>query len=203
MLSVVGCGHTPVTQTLADAFGRGGDVSTVALRPDFNYLKVTAYGRDTLMVLGYADPHPIGTIESWFSSQGEILRLQNGRILSSAGLELDWHAVRYTGLPDWIGVVNRNNAEFSRERDEMPGHRFGLVDRIALYLVPAPKDAHLIGVDPTTLMWFEERANAGLAQLPSARYGLRLEAGNPRVVYGEQCLTDRFCIAWQSWPANE
>ena len=199
---VQGCGHTPVTRTLVDAFGAGKEVASVVLSPNFRYLRVTASGREALMVLGYSDPHYDGPIDTWYSSQGEVLRLQNGRILSTAGLELNWHAVRYKGLLDWETLVDQNRAVFIRERDEMPGHRFGLVDRVALYPVPAPKDAHLIGVDPKKLKWFEERVQTTQQTQPSARYGLRLEAGETKVVYGEQCLSERLCISWQTWPAR-
>lgn len=202
VLALTACGHTPVTRTLADAVGQGEGVEGVSLGADFSYLKITAYGRDALMVLGYIDPHPAGTIETWFSSQGEVLRLQNGRILSTAGLELNWQAVRYRGLPDWRAVVAQSKLAFTRERDEMPGYRFGLVDRVDLYAVPAPKDAHLIGVDPKSLKWFEERVQSSPASLPSARYGLAMSDGEPEVVYGEQCLSERLCIAWQTWPAK-
>ena len=202
VLALAACGHTPVTRTLADAFGGGQGVERVSLGPNFRYLKVTAYGRDALMVLGYSDSHPAGTIETWYSATGEVLRLQNGRVLSTNGLEIDWSAVRYQGLPNWESVSEQNKSEFIRERDEMPGHRFGLVDRVALYPVPAPKDAHLIGVDPKKLKWFEERVQTTQQTQPSARYGLRLEAGETKVVYGEQCLSERLCISWQTWPAR-
>jgi len=201
-LTLVACGHTPVTRTVADAFGRGEGVEGVVLGADFRYLKVTAHGRDALMVLGYTDPHPAGTIETWYSSVGEVLRMQNGRILSTAGLDLNWVAVRYKGLPEWKTVVAQGKLEFTRERDEMPGHRFGLMDRVDLYAVQPPKDAHLLGVDPNGLRWFEERVQSSASSLPSARYGLAIAGGEAKVVYGEQCLSERLCIAWQTWPAK-
>lgn len=199
---LVGCGHTPVTKTLADAFGKGEGVGQIGLQDKFRYLKVTAHGRDALMVLGYTDPHPAGTIETWYSSLGEVLRMQNGRILSTAGLELNWQSVRYEGLPDWNTVVAQGKLQFTRERDEMPGHRFGLMDRVDLYAVSPPKDAHLLGVDARSLKWFEERVQSSASSLPSARYGLAIAGSEAKVVYGEQCLSERLCIAWQTWPAK-
>jgi len=201
-LLLQGCGHTPVTRTLVDAFGAGKGVASTVLSPNFRYLKVTANGREALMALGYSDPHPDGPIDTWYSSEGEVIRLQNGRLLSTAGLELNWKSVRYRGLPDWRAVVSQGKLEFTRERDEMPGHRFGLMDRLDLYAVPPPKDAHLLGVDPNGLRWFEERVQSSPASLPSARYGLAIAGGEAKVVYGEQCLSERLCIAWQTWPAK-
>jgi hypothetical protein len=202
-LLLQGCGHTPVTRTLVDAFGEGKGVSSVVLSPGFRYLKVTAKGREALMVLGYVDSHPDGVIETWYSSLGEVLRLQNGRVLSTAGLETDWKSVRFHELPTWSALVGRTSVVFHRARDEMPGHRYGLKDRVRIYAVPPPEDAHLVGVNPKTLIWFEEKVEGEASATPSARYGVRLGAGvPPQPVYGEQCLSANFCLAWQTWPAK-
>jgi hypothetical protein len=196
-----GCGHTPVTRTLADAFGESKGFVSI-LSSNFRYLKVTANGREALMVLGYSDVHPEGPIETWYSSEGEMLRLQNGRIFSTAGLELDWRSVRFNNLPGWASVIERQSVVFSRQRDEMPGHRFGLVDQVKIYSISPPKDAQLVGVDPRTVVWFEERVQSSDVKMPSARYALRMEAGAPKPIYGEQCLSTHFCMAWQTWPAK-
>jgi len=38
-----------------------------------------------LMVLGYSENSPKGTLETWYSSQGEVLKLLNGRVVSTNG----------------------------------------------------------------------------------------------------------------------
>lgn len=201
-LLLVGCGHTPVTRTVSDAFFKKDGVAGLSLNPTFKYLRVVTKGREALLVLGYSEPHPDGDIETWYSSQGEVLRLQSGRIVSTAGLETDWRAVRHRGLPMWSEVVLQPTLAFTRERDEMPGYRFGLKEKLVVRAILPPKDAHLADVDPRNLLWFEEiNVEEGLEQ-PSARYGLRLEANMPRVVYGEQCLSPTLCISWQTWPAS-
>lgn len=196
------CGHTPVTRTVADVFSKGAPVSDIPLNPSLSYLRVVYQGREALMVLGYSDPHPLGTIDTWYSRDGEMIRLQNGRIQATAGLGLDWRSVSYQSLPSWQSIVEKANAQFSRVRDEMPGYRFGIRDTVAVYATAPPKDAPLKGIAAADLFWFEETVSGvGPRQRPSARYGVRNGPEGPIVVYGEQCLSLQLCIAWQTWPA--
>lgn len=201
---VAGCGHTPVTRTLVETFGQRPGVDGFNLNPALRYLRVTSGGREVLMVLGYADPHPSGEVETWYSASGEVLKLQNGRLLSTTGLKLDWRQVRYLGLPPWQSMVGSSIVRFERERDEMPGHRFGIRETVEISPTSPPQDAKLSGLQPETLRWLEERVVTPPSPMPSARFGLASrDAGQPpAVVYGEQCLKPDFCIAWQAWPVD-
>lgn len=193
-----GCGHTPVTQTLVEAFGKGTGVSQLQLNPKFQYLKVTSGKSEALMVLGYTNTHPQGLVQTWYTQSGEVLQLQNGRIVSTKGLSADWWAVQYQGLPTWEMLLRTKTATFTRARDEMPGYRFGVSETITLQRIQPPKDAHLQGVSPSSLVWFEERVQG--QAVASARFGLKMDQQTATVVYGEQCLSADFCIAWQTWP---
>lgn len=200
------CGHTPVTRTVWDAAGLGGGkgVDALNLNPDLQYLRLTVRGRVVLMVLGYVDTVPEGVIETWYSSQGEVIRLQNGRVVSTAGLETDWRAVRNFDLPSWktlTGNAANTPATYRRERDEMPGYRYGVAETVSLYAVRTPTNAKLAGLSAQELRWYEETV-AGQGGLPSARYALRAQESEPQVIYGEQCLSPQFCLAWQQWPAK-
>lgn len=198
------CGHTPVTRTLFDAIpGLRQKADDIPLNPNLRYLRVTVRGRVVLMVLGYVDPAPEGAIETWYSAEGEVIRLQSGRIVSTAGLETDWRAVRTISLPPWQDLLVKPTAEYRRERDEMPGYRFGIVESITIYPVRTPFNARLAGLPAQALRWYEEAVANARDGLPSARYGLRVKDGVPSVVYGEQCLSPSLCIAWQSWPATQ
>jgi hypothetical protein len=202
VLSLSACGHTPVTQTLWDAIpGRDKNVDAIKLNPALRYLRVTVRGRVALLVLGYVEPHPEGEIDTWYSVEGEVLRLQNGRIVGTAGLETDWRAVRNVSLPAWKDMVGRPALVYSRERDEMPGYRFGIAENVTLYSVPAPSNSRLAVLPADGLRWYEETVLGQPDGLASARFALH--AGEPRVVYGEQCLSQKLCIAWQTWPATQ
>ena len=199
-LTLTACGHTPVTLTLSDALGMGQQVDATPLNPKLRYLRLTVQGRVILLVLGYKEPHALGPIETWYSAEGEVLRMQNGRILSTTGLEVDWRAVRHKEQPSWAYLLEHNSLQFKREIDEMPGYRFGIEQRLSLYQIPTPNNALLKGLPPSDLRWFEEKVLDQNYGLPSARYGLQMEDGQPTVVYADQCLSKDFCFTWQIWP---
>ncbi len=196
------CGHTPVSRTVWDALSTGKSVDAINLNPNLRYLRVTARGRVVLMVLGYVESAPDGDLETWYSSEGEVLRLKSGRVVATVGLETDWREVRNVSLPPWKGFTGQSPVTYQRERDEMPGFRFGIAETVSLYAVRAPTNALLVGLPAQELRWFEEAVQGQFGGLSSARYALRTTDGEPRVVYGEQCLSPNFCLAWQVWPAK-
>ena len=202
VLSLCACGHTPVTRTLFDAIpGLGRNTDDIPLNPNLRYLRVTVRSRVVLMVLGYVEPHPEGEIDTWYSSEGEVIRLQNGRIVGTGGLETDWRAVRTFSLPAWKDMAGRQDVTYRRERDEMPGYRFGIAERVSLSPVRVPANARLVGFPVSGLRWYEESVIGQSDGLPSARFALQASEGEPRVIYGEQCLSQNLCLAWQAWPA--
>jgi hypothetical protein len=185
------------------------------LRTDRLYLRVVTQGRTILMVLGGVDrPPPEGNtgsgadIESWYSGAGEILRLQDGRIVSTAGLLTDWRAVRTVDLPRWDAAA-RAPVQYERERDQMPAYRYGMREAITLRSIPAPASSALRELDAHDLAWFEESARAltpgaaapELATDP-ARFALQGQGAAAVVVYAEQCLAPDLCLSWQRWPVR-
>jgi hypothetical protein len=197
---ITSCGHTPVTRTLFDAFGSGHSVSSISLNPSFTYLRVVVHGNEALMVLGYVEESKNGPLQTWYSSNGETIQTRSGRVVSTRGLPVDWVQVRYNGLHSWENLINSNGIEFVRLRDQMPGYKFGVEERIELSPIQPPKDAHLHGISPSSLTWFEERVQG--QAVASARFGLKVDQQAAIVVYGEQCLSADLCIAWQSWPTK-
>jgi hypothetical protein len=194
------CGHTPITRTIFDAIGQGTEVSSRELNPDLDYLRVIFQGNEALLVLGYLEPREGRVLATWYSSTGEVIQTQAGRITATRGLPVDWLSVRYQDLPAWDSLVGSNGMEFIRTRDQMPGYIFGIEEHILIKPVPAPPDAQLAGVDARSLLWFEEAVKNSVNNLPSARYGLKRMEGTLVVVYGEQCFDSNQCIAWQTWP---
>ena len=200
LAGLTACIHTPITLTVVEAFSKGANLKALSLNPNLRYLRVSTQGRTALMVLGYVDPTDSGPIETWYSREGEVLRLQNGRMVGTAGLTVDWRTVRYKGLPAWTEMAGGQVAEFERDRDEMPGYRFNLADKVVLRQVPPPTHSALEGLQAGDLIWYEETVMAPGGPLPSARYGLRDKDGVRTVVFGEQCLSAQFCMSWQTWP---
>ena len=203
LLGLTACGHTPVSLTLFEVIGAGKSIDKITLNPNLSYLRVTVGGdRAVLMVLGYVEPTPNGPIETWYSSEGEVLKLQNGRVVATKGLAVDWVGTRYSSLHGWAEMVRRMSSEFSRQTDQMPGYRFGIDETISIASVREPNNSNLVGVSADNLRWYEETVRGTSHGLPSARYGLRLTPSGPLLVYGEQCLSNDFCISWQPWPVK-
>lgn len=202
LLGLAGCAHTPVSLTLFELLGLNKPVDRLQLNPQLRYLRVRVDGRTSLMVMGYSETTAQGPLETWYSGEGEVLRLRNGRVASTVGLDVDWRAVRDTGLPSWDALLVRQSVDFVRERDVMPGHRFGVTDTVSLYRVAVPSASNLVGLKPADLQWFEESVRGDAQGAFAARYALRDVAGVPTVVYGEQCLSDDLCFSWQPWPVT-
>lgn len=189
--------------------GGGGhrDVPT-QLAPQFRYLRVQLNGgQPSLMVLGYLDPSPQGEVEVWYSAQSEVIKLRSGRIVATQGLGVDWSAVRFPQAPPAWDELGLSGAIFERERDELPGYRFGVRDRIVLEPVAFPKALAL----PVSLSehvarrysWFAETAWQADGTVIRSWFALGYPDSLPAIVYSEQCLTVNLCLRMQRWPAQE
>ena len=187
-------------QMFRSAASRSGAIDTAKLDPRYRYLRVTHPGGISGMLLGYVDNTPTGPVEVWYASDGELIRLENGRLAGSSGLDAQWSSVRLPALPSWPELASQSKPfRWERERDVMPGYRYGVRDKLVLTVIPPPASTKLIGLDPAKLTWFEERTEASTDEaLPPARYAVD---GN-RVVYGEHCVSRDSCFRWQRWPAG-
>lgn len=187
------------------------------LNPSFRYLRVTLGGRVVFLALGNLDRDPLGPIEVWYSAQKEVLRLQNGRLVGATGLTTEWREVVLPELPSWSAIAGAGQPlHWIRQRDVMPGYRYGMRDSLMLRATAAPERTALVGVDAGSLTWFEELRQAPVAAgymatilaashddqaLPAARYAVDMREGLETVVYGEQCLARELCFTWQRWSA--
>jgi len=189
-------------QGVGDAVGllratRGNQqVDATQLNPRYRYLRVSVHGRSTLLVLGYVDPDRHGPVEVWYSGSGEVLRLQNGRLVGAAGLTVDWSNVHFSAYPHWSDIASP--LTLTRSRDVMPGYAYGVTDTLQLRPIAPPARTDLADLRSNALQWYEEDARG----LRPARYAVMREAGETVVVYGEQCLSNNFCLSWQRWPAH-
>jgi len=152
------------------------------------------------MILGATEAAPGGPVEVWYASDGELMRLQNGRLLGITGLAPEWRRVALPEMPGWRELAARGDAfRWERVRDVMPGYRYGVNDKLVLAAAAAPRSSNLLGIDPQQLVWFEERNESSTeATLPPARYAIQ----GDRVIYAEQCVARGRCFTWQRWPAG-
>ena len=146
------------------------------------------------------------TTSVWYSADRAVLRFQDGRLVAAIGTPTEWRHVILPQIPGWAALAADKNPEsWIRTRDVMPGYRYGIRDHLLLQRIPAPADSNLKGIDPHSLVWFEERLEstdhtAGYDnRLPPARYALDTRYAHA-IIYGEQCLSPDFCFSWQRWP---
>jgi len=186
------------------------DALPAQLNPQLRYLRVDVPGRPpALLVLGYLDPHPEGEIEVWYSSQGEVLKTRQGRIIGTAGLELDWRRVAtIPPAPRWQEVTAAGH-RYRRLRDEMPGYRQSIAsDMVVIPWTGLPNTALAASLPPERArryQWFrEEEANSSLGNpLPAAWYAWGRYNGQAAVVFSQQCLSVTFCLSLQPWPPQD
>lgn len=196
-----------MSSIVSDQLGSGDSASSSAnLNPLYRYLRIEVQGRaPALLVLGYSDAHPQGDIEVWYSAKHEVIKIQNGRIVGTSGLEIDWRAVRFPEAPpDWSALVPQG-AVYQRLRDEMPGHRYAIHDRIELKpwqgVPPIKLAASLTSEQASSYGWFREMVlTSADSPLPPSWFAWGLYRGQPKVVYSEQCLSATFCLKLQLWP---
>jgi len=197
-----GCtaGSSAISESLRLLAPGKAEADAAALRPDVRYLRAETDGHVALLALGYIEPHPQGQVEVWYSGDGEVLRLQNGRIVGTAGLRTDWRDVRLPALPRWGEI--KHPVRYVRSRDEMPGYRANVREVVVLQPIAAPAHSSLRRLDAMALHWFEESLDPPRSDIAPARFAVDRREGIEDVVYSEQCLAPRLCIALQRWPAT-
>lgn len=174
------------------------------LNPNFRYLHVSlADAKPALLVLGYLDAHPQGEIEVWYSAQGEVLRLQNGRLVGAAGLPVEWRRVVYPQTPPAWHAVPPAGARFTSLRDEQPGYRLGLTEQVLL--TPLPKSPlKLPNPAFATATWFQESySDVHGTSRPDAWFAFGNYGGLKTIVYSRQCLSVDVCLSLQRWPLQK
>ncbi|WP_413764322.1 YjbF family lipoprotein [Variovorax sp. Varisp41] len=205
-LGVGGCssGSSAMLDTARALYNGPSSATPSSFNPNFAYLKTTIGGRTIYMVLGYIDSRPEGAVEVWYSNSGEVVRLLNGRLVGTTGLSTDWRTVRFMDWPDWPSASSGSSTpvqRYQRERDVMPGYRFGIRDEITRIAIPTPNDTSLAGIDPSSLQWYEERSVSlpATASVPTARFGVSRKTGSPVVIYSEQCISSSLCMSFERW----
>lgn len=198
-----------VSGVASNGFGTSNEsIAAFKLNPLYRYLRVEVAGHTpALLVLGYVDAHPQGDIEVWYSTSREVIKTQNGRIVGTAGLAVDWRSVSFPTPPAWADLLLQGGV-YTRVRDEMPGYHYGISDQLTLKpwvgVPPVDLPASLPVTQASTYRWFRESTLSTSAQpLPPAWFAWGMHLGQPMVVYSEQCLSATFCLKLQRWPVQE
>lgn len=208
--ALVGCANqgNALVANLALAFGSSASVDNAVLDPSLRYLRLSRGSNVALAVLGYVDnANGKQATEVWYTASGEVIRLRDGRLFGTTGLDVDWRAVRWPDAQPWeqllATALSQGSTQYQRQRDVMPGYRLNIVESVRLQPTAAVSRSGLVQLRPETLQWFEESTQLGNDKPLLARYGVSYRSGQPQVIYGEQCLTPELCIQWQRWPADD
>lgn len=171
-----------------------------ALSTQFKYLRVQYNQLPAVyMVLGYVDTKESQTIQTWYSADGEVIKLEEGRIVGTVGLPHDWSQVKLSGLPSWKVLSSGQPASYSRQRDTKMGYAYSVLDNVQVNLrsanahSPLPPTAPQL---PSTAWWVEESTSA----LPTAYIAVIPEKNDLLWVYSYQCLSPQACLSMQLWP---
>jgi len=196
---------TAIWESIRTGFRSAPPVDQSSLSGDVSYIRLQIDGREVYLALGYVDEHPRGPVEVWYSEGREVLRLQGGRLVGTAGLSTEWRGVVMPELPSWRAMVAGHR--WTRQRDVMPGYRMGVTDTLEVRGISAPKGVKLVGFEGVELAWFQETARTvpdePALRLPPVRYAVHVgEDGTETVVFAEQCVAADLCFSWQLWPTS-
>lgn len=194
------CGISPALQSVLDMGGLlpfGKKAATPPqLNPQYLYLKIVIDGRPAYFAQGYQDPSSSGPIDVWYSSEREVLKIQNGRVMAAIGTPSEWRYASYLNAPVWSDRLD--GVEYEREVDLSPGYRYGLKDTLRLRRIAVPKSTQLEQYQASNLVWYQEEP-VGKSVIPPAIYALKLDKDEWQVVYSEVCLDASLCFSWQRW----
>jgi hypothetical protein len=217
---LAGCQSAPVAvwQTLAAAIQSGPDGPPAV--PNVSFLRVVSPSGTAFLVLGDTDTvDGGGRAQVWYSAGRQVLRLEQGRLSSTAGLPVDWRFVSTSSRPTWSSVQATPGAYF-RRRDEFPGYRFGITERVTVRAAQPPAAGWVRQwTGRPGVAWFAEEAEpwqqadrplppaasarspllAGAESsrrhnLPTAWFAVDLKAPGEPVLYSRQCLSREFCL---------
>ena len=177
-------------------------VDRLALEPGQPVLKFSVNGHYALLALGYVDR---GT-EVWYSADGSVVRLRDGRLEGTDGLSVDWKNVASRDaalLPGANAPVT-----YTRVRDEMPGYRIQLEERVRILPLHSAPSAAPKALRQPAVRWFREEVvpdpaaggwwtTRGKPYRYPGLYGWDVSVQPARLVFGSQCLAKEVCVTWE------
>jgi hypothetical protein len=191
--------------TIAQALrGANPDVERLELNPQLTYLRVQIGRQVGLMVR--ADEPSIAPAElsdrsRWYSADGVVLRFAQGRIVAMHDRERSWAWVDSPQPVDWRRAAAGEVQRWREVSDQQPGYRLGRLRERELQVVRAVPPGDVLEASrhlTAPVTWFEERNVSGDPQ--TTWYAVDLSAPTARVVYGQTCLQEDWCLNWQVWP---
>jgi len=215
LINLTACNSVnPVWDTFKAATGLG-EGKSAALKPGVEYLKVNVNGHQAMMALGYRTfPNPAGSAsnptngeqlvknaklyspdqyvhEFWYSGQKEMMELVEGRVVSVMGMTAEWRQTNSIS-PSWDSVGSSSMpTAWIRNRDLMPGYRFGFKDQILTKLIESPKAFKEV---PTNATWYEDSITSKDREGNAWSYKQLFARMGGKIIYSEQCIAEDLCL---------
>ncbi|MCE2747110.1 MAG: YjbF family lipoprotein [Burkholderiales bacterium] len=175
------------------------------MNPNLQYLEAQTAGAQAMMVLGYtATPQEEPPVQTWYDSQRELLRLQNGFLVSVTGVNNAISSTEYTwGTPNNQAVRLPTSKTYSQPQQQI----FNKTTPLSFQAMPETaistknsvlRKRLLSTAQPNrpALLWFQEIQKTDEQANTDIPYSLYAFAPNGSPVYGSQCLTATACIEW-------
>ncbi len=188
---LTGChGFNPVIDTAGYLWGSESTNASFTL--GFEYLQVDWQGRKSFMALGYRETQGSQVSERWYSGQGEMMQLINGRIMQVFGMVKEVRDVS-TNPPAWADILSRPTPiVWSQTKEVMPGYRFGVTEFVLSQPSTITTSEKALAADATA--WVVEEVKSKSEKGRPWVYQQRFALLNDRVVYSEQCFAQEMCF---------
>lgn len=169
--------------------------------PNFQYLEVHTPGAQAMMVLGYVTtPTQQPAIQTWYDSEQQLLRLQNGFLMSLTGVADTISNTEYTWAPQNQQGIQLPTAKTYSQPSQQVFEKvvpmaFEAVAPTAINTKNSLLRQRLLNPrSPSgeSLQWFKEVTSAD-SPLPFSLYAF---GANGKPVYGSQCLSPSACVEW-------
>lgn len=193
LLGLAACaGLNPVTDTAGHFLQSSIFSPETTYSPGFEYLEVEWQGRKSAMALGYRSIRGTLTDEHWYTSQGEMLKLQNGRIVQVLGMTREVRRLS-TNTPAWTDLTSRKlPVVWSQTKDVMPGYRFGLQEFLITQQVEPTTNE--LSLSRSATHWIAEEIKSKDAIGKTWIYEQKFALAKNEVVYSEQCVAQDMCF---------
>src|SRR5687768_7194065 len=145
LLALGGCtgGSDAMLRSMRELLPQSTRAEAASLDPKFEYLRVTRGKHVALLWRGSVERAQALPVDVYYSGQGEVVRVQNGRIVGAVGLTTEWRRVDVTS-PSWAEITKTPaGARVIRSRDVMPGYISGLREELVVRPVAAPSGSAL------------------------------------------------------------
>ena len=129
--------------------------------------------------------------EYWYSGQKEMIELVEGRIVSVMGMTTEWRQTN-SKAPSWDSLSSYSMpTAWVRNRDLMPGYRYGFKDEVMTKIVEAPPKNKEF---PIGAVWFQDNINSKGMDGSEWAYQQLFAWVNGKTLYSEQCIAQDLCL---------